>query len=36
MSRRRGWKLKEKSLDRTLWRRGYGHVLRQNMELIIK
>jgi hypothetical protein len=34
--KRRYWKLKEKALDRTLWRirfgRGYGTVVRQTTE----
>jgi hypothetical protein len=34
--KRRYWKLKEKALDRTLWRtrfgRGYGPVVRQTAE----
>jgi hypothetical protein len=38
--KKRYWKLKEEALDRTLWRtrfgRGYGPVVRQTIEIVLK
>jgi hypothetical protein len=39
MEKKRYWKLKEKDLDRTVWRtcfgRGYGPVLKQTTKFVI-